>query len=62
MNNLRPELSLYTSALIDALQKAHDAARNLTSQRLAAKLSTSRSSGIARELRELLKVISACEL
>jgi hypothetical protein len=58
MNIHSPEIALSTSALVAAIEKAHDAARNLVEQRLAAKLSSSRPAGVARELRELLKVMS----
>ncbi len=44
--------------VVAALHAALDAVRELTGLRLEAKLSVSRLNGVARELKELLKVMS----
>lgn len=45
-------------SVVDALDRAIAAVRVLIAQRLESKLSVARLNGVARELRELLKVIS----
>jgi hypothetical protein len=44
--------------VVAALNAALDSVRGLSTQRLEAKLSVARLSGVARELKELLKVMS----
>jgi hypothetical protein len=56
-----PEPSRETTpptAVIAALENALAAVRDLSAQRLRAKLSVSRLMGVTRELKELLKVMS----
>jgi hypothetical protein len=44
--------------VLDSLKGALDAVRELSAARLEAKLSVSRLTGVARELKELIRVIS----
>jgi hypothetical protein len=47
-------------AAVDMLTKAHDAMIELAAARHECKLSTNRVTGVARELKELLKVMAIC--
>lgn len=54
----RPIPDASSSVAIAALENALAAVRELSAQRLAAHLSVSRLTGVARELKDLLKVMS----
>ncbi len=56
--NSVPTLEATPAAAIAALESALAAVRDLSAQRLREKLSVSRLMGVARELKELLKVMS----
>ena len=45
-------------SVVAAIERAISATKDLTARRLDAKLSVSRLNGVARELRELIKVMS----
>lgn len=57
-NKTAPASSVNSESVVAALDEALSAVRNLIAQRLEAKLSVARLSGVARELKELLKVMS----
>jgi hypothetical protein len=56
--NPEPSRETTPTAVIAALENALAAVRDLSAQRLRAKLSVSRLMGVSRELKELLKVMS----
>ncbi len=59
MTNKNDEkLKLLEKESLSSIEYALDAVRTLAAARIEAKLSASRLTGVARELRELLKVMS----
>ncbi len=57
-NKKDDKLKMLEKESIASLEYALDAVRSLAAARIEAKLSASRLTGVARELRELLKVMS----